>query len=181
MRVRLVSRASALAVLQTRLVADALRARWPDLDVTTATRSSEGDRDRAIDLWASGEKGLFTADLSNSLAAGEADAVVHSWKDLPIDGRPDTTIAATLERADPRDVLLVRREVVDAHPDAITILSSSPRRAWQLETSVRRLLPWRVSTLTITPVRGPEAGTTPGSPEERNRVSTRRGRPRVTT
>jgi hydroxymethylbilane synthase len=154
MRVRLVSRASALAVLQTRLVAEALRARWPDLDVITTTRSSEGDRNRAADLWQSGEKGLFTADLSGALAAGEADAVVHSWKDLPIEGRPDTTIAATLERADPRDVLLVRREVVDARPVAITILSSSPRRAWQLETSVRRLLPWRVSTLTITPVRG---------------------------
>jgi hydroxymethylbilane synthase len=154
MRLRLVSRASALAVLQTRLVADALRARWPDVDITTATRSSEGDRDRAIDLWQSGEKGLFTADLSDALAAGEADAIVHSWKDLPIEGRPDTTIAATLERADPRDVLLVRREVVEARPDALTILSSSPRRAWQIETSLRRLLPWRVSTLTMKPVRG---------------------------
>jgi hydroxymethylbilane synthase len=154
MRLRLASRASALAVLQTRLVAEALRRRWPDLDITTTTRSSEGDRNRAIDLWQSGEKGLFTADLSGALAAGEADAVVHSWKDLPIEGRADTTIAATIERADPRDVLLVRRETVEAHPDAITILSSSPRRGWQLETSVRRLLPWRVSTLTIAPIRG---------------------------
>jgi porphobilinogen deaminase len=55
----LLSRGSDLAVLQARLVADALRARWPGLDVALEVRSSRGDRDRGIALWASDDKGLF--------------------------------------------------------------------------------------------------------------------------
>ena len=90
MRVRLISRASALAVLQTSLVERALRQRWPSLHIDRVTRSSEGDRDRMMDLWSAANKGVFTADLSDSLLQGEADAVIHSWKDLPLEGHKDT-------------------------------------------------------------------------------------------
>ena len=90
------------------------------------------------------DKGAFTADLSDALARAHADLVVHSWKDLPLEDRAGTTVAATLERADPRDVLLVRRDVVAARPRTLTILSSSPRRAWLLEQALPELLPWRV-------------------------------------
>lgn len=116
MRLILLSRASDLAVLQAGLVADALRARWPGIEIVRTTRSSAGDRDDTTPLWKADDKGLFTADLSHDLLNGRADLVVHSWKDLPIEGRPGTRIAATLERADPRDVLLVRREAADTRP-----------------------------------------------------------------
>lgn len=154
MRIRVLSRASDLATLQARLVAAALRARWPSLDVTLATQSSEGDRDRRIALWDATEKGLFTTDLSQALVDRRADVVVHSWKDLPIEPHPGTAIAATLERADARDVLLVRRDVVDARPGALTILTSSPRRMWQIERALAPLLPWSVATIGTTAVRG---------------------------
>jgi hydroxymethylbilane synthase len=153
-RVRLISRSSALAVLQAALVERALRERWPSLAVERSTWSSEGDRDRTVDLSASASKGLFTADLSQALLDADADAVIHSWKDLPIAGRPETRIAATLERADPRDVLLVRRESVDRRPTRLAVLSSSPRRAWQIQTVGPRLLPWKVSELQVAAVRG---------------------------
>jgi hydroxymethylbilane synthase len=154
MRLRLLSRASDLATLQARLVAAALRARHPDVDVVLATQSSEGDRDRRVALWDAADKGLFTTDLSQALVDGSADLVVHSWKDLPIAPHPGTRVGATLERADPHDVLLVRRDVVAAHPASLTILTSSPRRAWQLERSLTPLLPWPVAALTTTAVRG---------------------------
>jgi hydroxymethylbilane synthase len=154
MRLRLLSRGSALAVLQARLVAKALRERWPDLDVTLHTQSSEGDRDRRVALWDSPDKGLFTADLSQALVNGGADLVVHSWKDLPITSPHGTRVAATLERADPRDVLLLRRDVVEAAPPSLTLLTSSPRRVWQAERALPALLPWRVATLATTAVRG---------------------------
>lgn len=154
MRVRLISRASALAVLQATLVERALGERWPSLEVERATRSSEGDRDRTADLWAAASKGVFTADLSQALIDGEADAVIHSWKDLPLTGPTGTTIAATLERADPRDVLLVRRDVVDQRPAHFTVLSSSPRRAWQVQSVGARLLPWKAGEVQVAPVRG---------------------------
>lgn len=154
MRLRLLSRASALAVLQAELVARALRTRWPDLDVVRLTRTSEGDRDRRLDLWNAVDKGVFTTDLSQQLVSGDADLVVHSWKDLPIESYAGTTVAATLERADARDVLLVRRDVIDQRPSVLNVLSSSPRRAWQLTTSLAPLLPWTTTELRILPVRG---------------------------
>ena len=154
MHLRLLSRASTLAVLQATLVERALTARWPEITVERTTRSSTGDRDAQMVLWAATDKGLFTSDLSQALVDGTADLVVHSWKDLPTAGRPDTEVAATLDRADPRDVLLVRRSVIASRPLAISVLSSSPRRAWQIQGSAARLLPWPVTDVRVLPVRG---------------------------
>jgi hydroxymethylbilane synthase len=154
MHVRLLSRASTLAVLQARLVERALLARWPDLTVERLTRISLGDRDPQLDLSAAPDKGLFTVDLSDALVGGDADLVVHSWKDLPTAGYPGTVIAGTLERADPRDVLLVRRSTMASRPATLTVLSSSPRRAWQIHGSAPRLLPWPVTEVRVAPVRG---------------------------
>jgi hydroxymethylbilane synthase len=100
------------------------------------------------------DKGLFTADLSRALVNDDADLAVHSWKDLPIASPTGTVVAGTLPRADPRDVLLFRRDVAVRKPATLTILSSSPRRSWQLETSLRPRLPWPVAALTLAPVRG---------------------------
>ena len=151
---KLLSRASALAILQADLVERALRARWPRLEVNRLTRSSEGDRDARLDLWAAANKGVFTADLSTALISREADAVVHSWKDLPVEGRADTIVAATLERADPRDVLLVRRDSVEARPAVFRVLSSSPRRVSAITAAGAGLLPWHVTAWDSAPVRG---------------------------
>jgi hydroxymethylbilane synthase len=154
MRLRIVSRASDLAVLQAELVARALRERWPGLDVQRLTRSSEGDRDQRVALWSMPDKGLFTADLSRALVNDDADLAVHSWKDLPIAAPAGTVVAGTLGRADPRDVLLFRPDVARRRPASLSILSSSPRRSWQIETSLGPRLPWPVEGLTFTPVRG---------------------------
>jgi len=83
-RLRLLSRASDLARIQAMLVGRALQARWPDVDVTFQTRVASGDRDSTTPLASLVDKGAFTSDLSDALATGEADAVVHSWKDLPL-------------------------------------------------------------------------------------------------
>jgi hydroxymethylbilane synthase len=154
MRLTLLSRGSDLAVLQARLVARALQSHAAAVQVTLETRATEGDRDRSAPLATSPDKGLFTADLSDALALGHADLVVHSWKDLPIDGRADTVVAGTLPRADPRDVLLVRRDVIARRPEALSVLTSSPRRAWQMEGSLPPLLPWPITRVLSTPVRG---------------------------
>jgi hydroxymethylbilane synthase len=153
-RLRLLSRASDLARLQSLLVGRALTARFPDLEITYLTRAASGDRDTTTPLTALVDKGAFTSDLSDALGSGGADAVVHSWKDLPLEGRPGTQIVATLERADPRDVLLVRTPAVEAQPTTLDVLSSSPRRTWLLQQTLPALLPWRIETLRFHPVRG---------------------------
>jgi hydroxymethylbilane synthase len=73
---------------------------------------------------------------------------------LPLESRADTVIGATLERADPRDVLLVRRDSVMRRPGVVRILTSSPRRTWMLERSLAPLLPWPVAEVRTSDVRG---------------------------
>jgi len=153
-RLRILSRASDLARLQAMAVEAALRARWPDLDLQLVHRATQGDRDQQSALSQMTDKGAFTADLSEALVSGDAEMVVHSWKDLPLECRPGTTIGATLERADPRDLLLVRRDVVRRRPPVLSVLSSSPRRIWLLEQSLAGLLPWPVEQVQCVPVRG---------------------------
>ena len=154
MRLTILSRASDLARLQAMLVGRAIEAGVPGASVTYVTRASAGDRDDSTPLAALPTKGIFTADLSDQLVSGAVDLVVHSWKDLPLEGRPDTAVAATLERADPRDLVLVRRSIAETHPSTLRVLSSSPRREWLLGTTLPALLPWPVTTLEFLPVRG---------------------------
>ena len=44
--------------------------------------------------------------------AGEVDAAVHSYKDLPTAADPWLVLAAVPERADPRDALVARDGMV---------------------------------------------------------------------
>lgn len=153
MRLRILSRSSALAVAQAQEVARALG--WPSgASVDFLTRESLGDRESEMALARSSEKGLFTADLSDALVAGDADIVVHSWKDLPIEARSDTVVAGTLPRADVRDLLLVPRDVVRRAPTTLRVLTSSPRRRWQVSRSLAPLLPWRFGSISPLDIRG---------------------------
>lgn len=161
MRVTLLSRASALARLQTAIVERALRAAHPAIEIACITRTSAGDQDQTSPLWKLPDKGAFTADLSRALIDGAADIAVHSFKDLPTEMPSGTRIAGALPRADARDVLVMRTTAVDGRPSHLRILSSSPRRAWLLSESVPQLLPW--------PVRGVEAVAVRGNIETRLR------------
>ena len=154
MRVRLLSRASALARLQTTTVERALRAAHPALHIECLTRTSAGDQDQTTPLWKLPDKGAFTADISRALVDGEADIAVHSFKDLPTEMPEGTRIAGALPRADARDLLLVRKTAIDERPATLRVLSSSPRRAWLLSDAVPALLPWPVSDVQAVTVRG---------------------------
>ena len=68
---------------------------------------SEGDRSSAS-LASLGGTGVFATALRDALLAGEVDAVVHSFKDLPTAPAPGLAIAAVPERADARDALCTR-------------------------------------------------------------------------
>ena len=153
-RLRLLSRASALARLQTTIVERALRAAHPTLEIESLTRTSAGDQDQTTPLWKLPDKGAFTADISRALIDGAADIAVHSFKDLPTELPPGTRVAGALPRADARDLLLIRKAAIDERPSTLHILSSSPRRAWLLSDAVPALLPWRVDTIEAATVRG---------------------------
>lgn len=134
-RLVLGTRGSDLALAQTRLVAEKLRAAHPDLLVETRIIKTTGDRRLDVRLAAPGplEKGLFTKELEDALLAGQIDAAVHSLKDLPTTQPEGLTLGAILERADPADVLVSRRPGgLGALPPGACVATSSPRRKAQL-------------------------------------------------
>lgn len=142
---RVGSRDSALAVIQSRLVMDALRSAHPDLELELVTMKTTGDRilDRTLDQI--GGKGLFVRELDAALREGRVDLTVHSCKDLPMDLPEDLPIAAFLPREDPRDALVLP-EGASAWDVCQPAGSASPRRQIQL----RELFP----ELEVRPVRG---------------------------
>lgn len=145
MKLRVGSRDSKLAVIQSELVMAALRAAHPDMELELVTMKTTGDRilDRTLDQV--GGKGLFVKELDAALRAGRIDLAVHSCKDLPMDLPEDLPIAAFLPREDPRDAMILPRGADAPDPDK-PIGSASPRRRLQLQ----RLFP----DLAVKPVRG---------------------------
>lgn len=102
-RLRLATRGSALALVQSRGVAARLEAAFAGLKVDLLILKSEGDQRTDVSLAAAGGQGLFTKALEDALAKGEADLAVHSLKDLPTDLRPGLALAAVSEREDWRE------------------------------------------------------------------------------
>ncbi len=114
------TRASALALWQTGYVVDHLRAATPGLDVEIKTIQTRGDRVRDRALSQVGGKGLFVKEIESALLSGEIDLAVHSLKDMPTEQPEALALGAILERADPRDALVVRGG--DGHrPDLATL------------------------------------------------------------
>jgi hydroxymethylbilane synthase len=145
---RLATRGSALALAQSRIVADGLRAAWPELGVELVTVVTEGDRRRDVPAAALGGKGIFTAAVQQAVLDGRADLAVHSAKDLPAAQVPGLVLAAVPRRDDPRDVLLARQRLTgldDLAPGA-RVGTGSPRRV--------ALLQWLRPDLELVPIRG---------------------------
>jgi hydroxymethylbilane synthase len=130
--IRIGTRGSRLALAQTQLVVDALRATAPGREVTTVEVRSEGDLQPDVPLQELGI-GVFTGALERALLDGRIDMAVHSLKDLPTQPSPGLIVLSVLERADPRDVLINRwgHGLLDL-PAGARIGTSSPRREAQL-------------------------------------------------
>ena len=134
MKLRIATRSSALAMAQSRQVADWLMAAHPGLECELAPVVTRGDRVRGP-LAAVGGKGLFTAELEEALASGALECAVHSAKDLPAVMDDRFVIAATPRREDPRDALVVAQGRDPAQMlsgSAATVGTGSPRRAVQI-------------------------------------------------
>ena len=144
--VRVVTRGSPLALIQTQLVVDLLANRWPDLQFQVVTASTPGDRDKQTPLTTLGQ-GVFVKGVEEQLLDGRVDLAVHSLKDVPTAETPGLTLAAFPLRADARDGLVCRtgRNLASLPPGA-RVGTGSPRRSAQL-LALR-------DDLRMTPIRG---------------------------
>jgi hydroxymethylbilane synthase len=123
---RIGTRRSALARAQAEAVRAALDAE--QVDAVIVPLSTAGDEGQAPEGPA-GAKGLWTGAIAQALRQGEIDLAVHSAKDLPSEDDEGLTIGAVPERADPRDVLVVREDREWLRPGIRVGTSSLRRRA----------------------------------------------------
>jgi hydroxymethylbilane synthase len=124
--IRLGTRGSKLALIQSELIAERLRRAGHLVELVPIV--TEGDV-RPVDM--SPGEGVFVAAIARALLAEEIDIAVHSAKDVPLEEDPGLVIAAYPERADPRDALITRHggaSLASLARGAI-VGTDSPRRA----------------------------------------------------
>ena len=145
MKIRFGSRESRLAVIQSRMVMDAVQAAEPRAELELVTMKTTGDKilDRTLDQI--GGKGLFVKELDLALREGKVDFTVHSLKDMPMQTPEDLPLVAFSKRADPRDVLVLPEGAAEMDREK-PIGCSSRRRQLQM----KELFP----NMDIRPVRG---------------------------
>ena len=145
MKLRIGSRESRLAVIQSQMVMELIAAAEPEAELELVTMKTTGDKilDKTLDKI--GGKGLFVRELDQALRDRRADFTVHSLKDMPMQVPEDLPLAAFSSREDPRDVLVLPEGVTELDVSK-PIGCSSRRRQLQLKL----LFP----DMDIQPVRG---------------------------
>ena len=144
-KIRIGSRASRLAVVQSELVMAEIRKILPEADLELVTMKTTGDKILHKTLDKIGGKGLFLKELDAALLAGQVDICVHSLKDVPVTENPALPIGAYSVRELPADVLVFPKETSHWNP-ALPVGCASARRKMQFQ----QLYPEAV----IQPVRG---------------------------
>lgn len=129
--IRVGTRASALAMAQTKQIAERLGlAAKAEIELVPVT--TEGDVSRAS-LASLGGTGVFVTALRDALLADRCDVVVHSMKDLPTADHEGLRLGAVPKRADARDALCARDGLsLEELPEGARVGTGSPRRIAQL-------------------------------------------------
>lgn len=195
MKLRVGTRGSALARIQTGRVSTLLRREG--LEVEEIAIETEGDRDRTSAFADIGAAGIFVRELERALLEERIDVAVHSYKDLPSQHPEALTVTAIPERLDPADHLLVRRGSLSSEHGRIPldrgarVGTSSARRSALLlreredldirplrgnvDTRVRRLVEGRYDAIVLAGagLQRMRAGGALGTPEEQGLRETR--------
>lgn len=148
---RIGTRGSRLALLQSTMVADALRAAHPDLAVEIVEIRTSGDwkpeqgETRLSEV--EGGKGQFAREIELAILAGAVDCGVHSLKDMPSFLPEGLALDHMMPREDARDVFLSNGHgcINDLPQGAVVGTSSLRRQAFLLA---------RRPDLRIVPLRG---------------------------
>ena len=154
---RLGTRRSALAWVQSSQVAAALRAAHPGLEVELVGIDTRGDRVLDVPLSSMDGKEFFTAEIDAALLEGRVDFTVHSLKDLSLDRPQGLVLAAVPRRANPRDIAIFARDAPAQLESGLglRIGTSSPRRTELLPTFFAQALPHGVrNRITLENLRG---------------------------
>lgn len=134
--IRIGSRKSQLALVQTYWVQEQLQKSFPERTFEVHTMSTQGDKILDVALAKIGDKGLFTKELEVGMLSHEIDFAVHSLKDLPTQLPEGLILGAVTERENPADAMVVhekhRDKQIDTLPTGAVVGTSSLRRLAQL-------------------------------------------------
>ncbi len=126
--ITIATRESRLALWQANHIKDLLESKG--CAVTLLGMTTLGDQILDKTLSKVGGKGLFVKELETALMDGRADLAVHSLKDVPMELPDGFTLAAVLEREDPRDAFVSNDYASLAElPQGAVVGTSSLRRA----------------------------------------------------
>ncbi len=135
-QLRIASRRSQLAMVQTNWVKGELERAHPGLSVSVEAMATQGDKILDVALAKIGDKGLFTKELEAQMLVGHADIAVHSLKDLPTNLPSGLILGCITEREDPADALVVNSKnskyQLETLPKGSVVGTSSLRRLAQL-------------------------------------------------
>lgn len=134
--IRIGSRKSQLALVQTHWVQEQLQQAFPDITFEVQTMNTQGDKILDVALAKIGDKGLFTKELEDGMLNGDVDFAVHSLKDLPTRLPEGLMLGCVTERENPADALVLHAKhhgkQLDTLPEGAVIGTSSLRRLAQL-------------------------------------------------
>lgn len=133
---RIGTRASKLARIQTDIFIQKLKRIYPSLEDTNLVitpQETSGDKHASERLADIGGKGLFTKELDVSLLKGDIDFAIYSLKDVETILPEGIEIACVLERGDPRDVFVSKTGMsLKDLPKGSVIGTASLRRQAQI-------------------------------------------------
>ncbi len=135
-QLRIASRRSQLAMVQTNWVKQELEEAHPNMTITIEAMATQGDKILDVALAKIGDKGLFTKELEAQMLIGRAEIAVHSLKDLPTNLPKGLILGCITEREDPSDALVVNKKneqyKLQSLPSGSVVGTSSLRRLAQL-------------------------------------------------
>lgn len=146
MKIKIASRKSALAQIQSDIIIDLLH-KVHGVQCEKLLIETKGDKILDVTLDKIGGKGLFVKEIEIAMQEGKADAAVHSMKDVPYEMPEGFEMAALLMREDVRDVFVSLNNVSFFDlPKGAKVGTSSNRRKEQIK-HLR-------SDIEVVPVRG---------------------------
>ena len=126
------SRGSKLAQIQAEGVLKKLQELNPELELTLDTIVTRGDREHKVPVYRMAGVGIFVKELEEALLDGRIDLAIHSLKDMPTEIPNGLSLAAVVERLDPRDVLVSKNTGLSELAPGSRVGTGSLRRAVQV-------------------------------------------------
>lgn len=134
MVIKIGTRKSKLALVQTEIVKQKIASVFPNIKIEVIPISTKGDEILDRSLTSLGGKGVFTKELEEALLRGDIDLAVHSAKDMPMEFPDGLHVGAVLDRANPGDILITKTGIKAKDLKAGSVIgTSSLRRELQIK------------------------------------------------